>query len=324
MPNLMTHALCANDALQNFKSETLLPLIQKYPQVYSMGASGPDFIFYYRVFPWQDQSKCKDVYGVGNAVHHHNINAFYTSALNYLLNLEDDEQKDILTVFLAGHLMHWALDTLAHPYVFYHTGEMKGETKYWHYRLESMIDTVMVTQIKGMNLSAFPSGKIVGSSPIVRDCVSRFYNTVVNDVYDIQLGEAIYQECLSSMAKVATLLFDPSSAKLKWIQSLEKLMKSPWQFSSHVVYGQVDAQRDILNLNHTPWVHPCDDSDVHTESFVDLYNQAILRGQAALYAFEGILTHQSSLDQLTQILKDRNYDTGLANPPEMKFYKPIY
>lgn len=324
MPNLITHALCANDALQNFKSDYLLPLIQKYPQVYSMGASGPDFIFYYRVFPWQDQKDCKKVYGVGNDVHHHNINAFYSAAIAYLSNLKDGEEKEILTVFLAGHLLHWSLDTLAHPFVFYHTGEMSGKTKFWHYRFESMIDTLMVTQVKKMKLSAFESGKIVGSTPYVKEVVSRFYNQIVNEVYHIDLGQDVYHECLTSMPKVAQLLFDPNTVKMRWIQGLESMMKSPWQFSSHVVYGKADTQHDILNLKHTPWVHPCDDQEHHHESFIDLYQAALLRGQAVLYALEGILVHHHSMSQLTEILHDFNYDTGKANPPEMKFYKPIY
>ena len=61
MPNYITHALCANDALQNFLFKDLKEVIQKNAQVYSMGSSGPDFIFYFRTFPWEDQSLNKEI-----------------------------------------------------------------------------------------------------------------------------------------------------------------------------------------------------------------------------------------------------------------------
>lgn len=324
MPNIMTHALCAQDALQTLKAPNLLRLIQMYPQVYSMAASGPDFLFYYRTFPWQDQSGCAEVYAVGNAVHSHHINAFYQKAVQLIQDEKDPRSKDILTVFLAGHLAHWSLDTCAHPYVFFHTGEMKGETKYWHYRLESMIDTWMVQQIKGYQLKAMPSYRMVDSSPLVRSVIAPFYQAIVKAVYGDDLDLDVYLECLETMPKVAKLLFDPSNAKRVWIVGLEKAMKAPWKFSSHMIFGEVDTTHDILNLKHTPWNHPCDVNETSTESFLDLYEKAVLRAQACLYALEDILQHQAMPSTLNAILQDRNYDTGKANPPAMRSYRPLY
>lgn len=324
MPNLITHALCAQDALQEFKSEYLLGLIQKYPQVYSMASSGPDFIFYYRVYPWLDQSKCKEVYAVGNAIHAHHINAFYQKALGLIQNEVNPRHQEIMQVFIAGHILHWSLDTSAHPYVFFHTGEMRGATRYWHYRLESMIDTAMVQSIKGYQLSTMPSGQIVGSTLEVRKVISQFYADIVQDVYGDMLEPSVYEECLETMPKVAQLLFDPKNSKLKWIQSIENLMKAPWKFSSHMVLGELDTQHDVLNLEHLEWSHPCDKNEVSKESFVDLYEKAVLRGLGCLYTLDAIFRQQQKPEALTSLLQDRNYDTGKSNPSAMKFYRPIY
>ena len=54
MPYILTHALMANDVLQDLEAIKLEEIILKYPQVFSMATSGPDFLFYYKALPMQD------------------------------------------------------------------------------------------------------------------------------------------------------------------------------------------------------------------------------------------------------------------------------
>ena len=233
MPNYITHALCANDILQDLQSKKLVSLIQKYPQVYALGSSGPDFLFYYRTFPWQDQSNNKTVHNVGNIVHSEKINDFYKEAIRFCMHETNEEKRNIQLVYLAGHLMHYALDTSAHPFVFFHSGEMKGETKYWHYRLESMIDTVMLKQIKQLDIAHVDAVGLVESSLKVRKVLSAFYAQVVKVVYGIDLDKSVYEECFETTPKVVKWLFDPHNLKFAWIQAGEKASKNDWKFSSH-------------------------------------------------------------------------------------------
>lgn len=323
MPNIITHALCAQDALEKIHDIPLKTLIQKYPQVYAMASSGPDFIFYYHVMPWQDSRRNPEIYGVGNAIHATQINAFYQRALELIRLEEDPETQDILKVFLAGHLAHWSLDTLAHPFVFYRTGPLAGTTKYWHYRLESMLDTWMV-KVKGFRLDKTRSYEFVASSPVNRQRLSRFYDAIVRDVYGVDLGADIYAECFASMHDTAKYLFDPLELKLPVIRKIEAALKAPWKFSSHMILGTLDTEHDILNLNHAEWAHPCDDALISTKSFTDLYQEATLRAAAGLYALNAIFYDHFKPESLNNLLQDRNYDTGLSNPPEMRFYQPIY
>lgn len=324
MPNIITHALCAQDALSTIENLRLKQLILKHPQVFSMASSGPDFIFYYHTFPWQDQSRCHEVYQVGNLVHSSHINDFYLKALDLIQQEQDPHIKEIQTVFLAGHLMHWSLDSSAHPFVFFHTGEMKGATKYWHYRFESMLDTLMVQKIKKFKLSETKSYEMVFSTQETQTIIAEFYEAIVTSVYGVSLGKGIYIECLQSMNTVSKLLFDPHQTKLPLIQLLEKQMKMPWKFSSHMILGKNDETHDILNLKHKIWNHPTDVNLTSNESFLDLYQKAVLRAQACLYSLEGILSNKLKYDSLVLILQDRNYDTGLANPGPMFSYRPMY
>lgn len=324
MPNYITHALCANDALQNFLFKDLKEVIQKNAQVYSMGSSGPDFIFYFRTFPWEDQSLNKEIHNIGQVIHTQKINEFYQRAVELILEEENAIDRDIKIAFLAGHLMHYALDTSAHPYVFYHSGEMKNETKYWHFRLESMIDTVMVKKIKDLSLSQIDAISMIDSSAEIRKVLSTFYAKVVKDVHSLDFSTSIYEECFATMPKVAKWLFDPHTLKFHWVQAWERASNKDWVFSSHMVIGKIDKKHDVLNLKHQAWNHPCFLHETSTESFVDLYEKAILRGQAILYALADVLYKKGSMDKLLTIIGDLSYDTGKVNAPSMQFYGSIY
>lgn len=320
MPNIITHALCANDVLQQITDSKLKQLILKYPRVFSMASSGPDFLFYYKALPFQEAKDAKPVHEIGNVIHKKWINKFYQKAIELLK--AETENKDILTVFLAGHLMHWSLDHKAHPFVFNRSGEIGGETKYWHYRFESMIDTMMVKQIKGYKLSEVKSYEFVDSTSEHRKIIGEFYRKIVLSVYNLDFTTEIYEECLDSMFKLSKLLFDPHTTKFPLVQVSEKAMGLFWKYSSHMVIGKIDSEHDVLNLNHSPWEHPCD-NEVSTKSFVDLYNEAVLVGQAVLYRLNDILFEDKQLS-LDNILNDLGYDTGKANEMELKFYRTIY
>ena len=325
MPNIITHALLAQDAIESIDAPTLTELIAKYPRVYAMGSSGPDFLFYYKILPWEKADPTVKVKEIGNLIHSTRINDFYQSALGYIQTVKDDEARDIMTVFLAGHLAHWALDSIAHPYVFAKTGEIgKGATKYWHFRFESMLDTLMVTQVKGYKIENIKMPDFVSSNKVTRKAVAELYRQVVLDLFNEDIDEKIYEECLASMASTAKLLYDPYTLKFPGIQLGERAVGKLWEFSGHMVIGEPDLKHDILNLAHKPWTHPCDDTLVSTESFLDLFMKAKERAKAVLYALDGIITMSQPKSSLNLITRDLTYDTGLKNPPEMKFYDPIY
>jgi hypothetical protein len=321
MPNIVTHALCANDVLQQLPNLEIKRVIQKYPRVFSMATSGPDFLFYYKALPFQDSKDAKPVHEIGNVIHKKWINKFYAKAIELIQ--AENENKEILLAFLAGHLMHWSLDHKAHPFVFNRSGEIAGESKYWHYRFESMIDTMMVKQIKGYRLNETKSYEFVDSLPEHRKIIGEFYRKIVLSVFNLDFPTEIYDECFVSMYSLSKMLFDPNTTKFPLVQAVEKTLDLYWKYSSHMVIGKLDTEHDVLNLNHTPWTHPCDNTEISTKSFVDLYDEAVLVGQAVLFRLNDIVFEKKK-QSLDNILNDLGYDTGKANEMELKFYHSIY
>ncbi len=325
MPNIITHALLAQDAIESIETPNLSVLIAKYPQVYALGSSGPDFLFYYKILPWEKADPDHKMREIGNLIHGSHINDFYQTAIEIIQKTLNETNREIMIVFLAGHLAHWALDSIAHPYVFAKTGVIgSGPTKYWHFRFESMLDTLMVTQVKGFKIENIPMPEFVDSNETTRKAIASLYRQIVLNLFKYDVSESVYETCLESMATTAKLLYDPYTLKFPLIQLGEKLTGKLWEFSAHMVIGIPDRQHDILNLTHQSWHHPCDDGLVSTESFLDLYLKAKDRAQAALYALDGILNSTQPKASLNLILREYNYDTGMKNPPQMKFYNPIY
>lgn len=319
IPNVVTHGLMALDVYNKLKSSSVQSAIKKYPKSYLLGSNGPDILFYYKVFPWQNQDENKRVSKFGNRVHSEHINDFYSYALDFIHRVEDPVRKEILISYIAGHLMHWSLDAIAHPFVFYRSGEIANETKYWHYRYESMIDSLMVTYYKRRQLSDLKAKRFVDVSSQERRIIASFYQRVLDDVFDINVESKVIDSAIVSFKQILNFLYDPHNISTKLIQKMEK---EAWAFSSHVVNSRIDAEYDVLNLKKEVWSNPTDIKETSKLSFIELYETSVEVGVKLIDRLEDELTRGTS--NLDDLLKDRQYDTGRSVGKEMKYYDSIY
>lgn len=325
MPNIITHALCAHDVLQTLKGSALLNDIHAHPRLYSTASSGPDFLFYYKAYPFQDAHAAAQVHAIGESVHREKVNAFYAQAMDEIKAQADPIKKAQWSSFIAGHLTHWALDSCAHPFVFYRSGEMSGKTRYWHYRYESMLDTLMVQHIKRMSLDATRSYELVHLSADEVDSAAHLYQTIVKQVYNAHASAEVdvYAQSFRDMMRISRWLFDPHTRLFPWVQRLERHLNQDWNFSSHMVIGKADTVHDILNLNRSTWLHPST-AEASTLSFVDLYEQALVRAQLALEAFNDVIHQNAAKERLLDVIQNRSYDTGLSELVLMRHYGSVY
>ena len=319
IPNVTTHGLMALDVYNKLEPSTVRAAIQKHPRAYLLGSNGPDILFYYKVFPWENQTSNQEVAALGNLVHTKHVNDFYNKAFELITEMAPGERKDVLIAYLAGHLMHWSLDALAHPFVFYRSGEIANDTKYWHFRYESMLDALMITYVKGKSLHDVNVQKFVNVSTDERRYISTFYSYILETVFDEVIDPKIIDDAIVSMKHILKFLYDPHGVVTPVIKKVEK---EPWQFSSHIVNGDIDAQFDVLNLKKDVWSNPTDFEDVSNASFIELYDASIELGETLLEAFELILSEQRHT--LDDIIQNRQYDTGREVGIEMLYYDSIY
>ena len=322
IPNVVTHGLMALDVYNKLEDSEVRNAIAKHPKAYLLGSNGPDILFYYKVFPWQDQKLNKKVSLYGNAVHERSINDFYSHALEFINSIKDTNRKSILISYLAGHLMHWALDTLAHPFVFYRSGKIEGETKYWHFRYESMIDSLMLAYVKRKNMNKVNITEFVNVSQEERRVIASFYQMMLSDVFEIDTSPQVIDEAIVGMKNILKFLYDPRNITTPVIKKLEKKLAEPWAFSSHIVNSQLDMHHDILNLSKETWSNPTNIEETSNESFVELYDQSVDLGLTLITALNEVLG--GTRFTLNDLLLNRQYDTGRPVGVKMEYFNNIY
>lgn len=322
MPNVVTHGLMALDVYNQLEDSRVKSAIARFPKAYLLGSNGPDILFYYNVFPWQDQKLNQKVTEYGHSVHTSNINEFFNTGLDFILKIKDERRQAILLSYFAGHLQHWALDSLAHPFVFYRSGKLAGATRYHHYRYESMLDSLMILYVKRRQLSDLHAKRFVDVSDEERRVIASFYQNMLIEVFDIFEENAVIDSAIVSMKSILNYLYDPYNVKMPVIQAYESKFGTPWAFSSHVVSSNIDATYDVLNLKHEEWANPTDINDTSTQSFIDIYNQSIDLGIDAIRLMDQILSGR--MTRFDDLVQGRCYDTGRQEGIKMKYFDSIY
>lgn len=322
MPNVVTHGLMALDVYNQLETSRVKSAIKAFPKAYLLGSNGPDILFYYQALPWQNQELNQKIADYGHVVHSENINEFYNTAMEFVLSIKDERRQDILISFMAGHLQHWALDTLAHPFIFYRSGPLEGKRPYDHYRYESMIDALMVTYVKRKRLQNLKAKRFLDVSDEERRVIASFYQRLLDAVFDIKISPQVIEDAIKTFKKSLTYLYDPNNVAFNLVSRLEKRFGTPWKYSSHIVSSKIDAKYDVLNLKHEAWSNPTNVDEVSTQSFVDIYNQSIDLGLDALAHLNQTLeTKEIRFDDL---LQGRCYDTGRSEGFAMVVYDSIY
>ncbi|QNN60050.1 zinc dependent phospholipase C family protein [Erysipelothrix inopinata] len=322
IPNVITHGLMALDVYNKLEESDVQKAIKNHPRAYLLGSNGPDLFFYYNVLPWQDQNKNRIVTGYGETVHTRHINDFYNTAAKTIVENKDERRREILTAYLAGHFMHWSLDSLGHPFIFYRGGEIAGETQYWHFRYESMLDSLMVLYVKQRRLEDINIEKFVDVDDEERRVISTFYQSILKTVFDIHISTSVVDSCIRSFKTTLRFLFDPHNIKTPIIRMYENYKGKPWAYTSHVVNSNIDAEYDVLNLKKEAWCNPTNLEDVSHLSFIEIYDQSVEQGVVLIESLNSFLKGETvSFDPL---LQNRQYDTGRPVGDVMKYYGSIY
>lgn len=323
MPNVITHGLMAQETLKQLPVSTVRSAIEHFEQAFLFGSNGPDFLFYYNVWPWLNQKEAARISDFGEIIHRQKINEFTDTMVDLAYQLPKGKKQDIALAFIAGYLTHWSLDSVAHPFIFYRSGEMKGSTRYWHYRYESMLDSLMVTRVFELKLQDVPSKKFVKLSKMERETIAWIVSTAVYKVYGTVLTQQEAMTCMKHFYQVLHALFDPKTRLFPVVQWVENhLMRKPWNFSSHMVIGDLDEVHDILNEHREAWCNPTDPSEIHHDSFMQLFDQALGRATLALSQLDHIGMKKAV--SMAPVMQNRQFDTGKSEDRPMIIYDSVY
>lgn len=307
MPNIITHTLFAEDMLKDPVIESLI----EHPHLYKVGSNGPDFLFFHHVNPI-DFYKQTPLRKLGSDLHHENINEFYKAALKRIRNEKDAELKKQMISYLAGHLSHWALDSSAHPYIFYRTGNCHSRSSWNHHRMESLLDTFMLKVKKDGDIREFPlSLEVTETTREEKRAVALLYSDILNELYDQNITQNMIAQSLLDWQHYQRAIYDPKGWKFKVLKLAEKPANVNQLLSGLIVPTEAEDNYDLLNLMHREWKHPVTEESQFT-SFLDLYDSAQNRAKTAITLFMQALEKPENEVDFLSFLGDRNYNMGVA------------
>lgn len=313
MPNIITHCLFGKDVFKQLQSHELQRILQNNSKEFMIGCNGPDFFFFYKFFESQHASFRQ----LGSLVHAQKINQFYEVALKQIELTKDSTLKEAMMAYVIGHLCHWALDSSAHPYIFYKTGNYTGMSESMHHRFESMLDAMMLKEKEGKTIVEFNFPSLSKTSEHNVEAISNIYIPVMKEVYHETITQQQIHDALSDWYHIQKLLRDTTGLKTKILNVYEKKKKHPWLYSGNVIPKTIDETYDVMNRQHQQWCYPIDDTKKSHESFLEIYHRAT---QLALQAIACM--HDSKA--LCQLLDNRSYDTGSNEDKKMLYFDLLY
>jgi hypothetical protein len=104
---------------------------------------------------------------------------------------------------------------------------------------------------------------------------------------------------------------NPNLVKLAWRKDRKEGFREKRLGLIHP--REVPPGFDFLNAAHAPWCHPCDETEITTASFIDLYEEALRECIAMLADLNAVLAGQGPLAEVAARVGNASLDTGREN-----------
>ncbi len=297
MPDYLTHTFLAEDAYNDLHLEED-NIDFNY---FIIGSQGPDPLFHYHFVPWKNSGNASKI---ASKIHRTNTKAF----LDTFLQKAQTASKEIKG-FALGFLCHYALDTTAHPYIYYKTGNYSKKNKQYrgnHLRLEKGIDNYYVKQ-RGANPRFYKAQKHFPLTDLSDEFTVTF-SDVMEQVYQLKNIGSLFTDSYKDFRKsIQVLSYDPFGLKKVIYRMVDLFTESSMGYTS--VSQRANVKKfDIMNANRDLWKHPVT-GDESTQTFQELYDIALNKAKTLIQL--SIEYFNGTSDTIFSETKNVSYDTNL-------------
>jgi hypothetical protein len=312
MPDMLAHHDVAQAARARLTPGPLAQLLAEAPDAYAVGAQGPDFLFYAQL--WPDGRGRTDL---AHLLHHHQTDDTLATMLA-LAAAAPPEAQAPLYAYACGYASHVCLDSRAHPWVLYWTGDISQGVKTpgqalamrRHGVLEASIDVALAARHRPAGFSWPRSTRLLSMLPARRRAVSALWARVLRDVHGVAFDAGETSSAFLSMAAVYGLMTDRRSP-LSLLLRAGGARLDPHGIARTQVYPAAPHPAALgLLQQRREWRHPWRPDEPRHEAFAEILDRAAAETLACLQAIEAAAFVDGRLEDVLAVVADRDLLSG--------------
>ena len=316
MPSAMTHAYFADDVYRKLPSRVKQKIERDTMRVFTQG---PD-MFYYHFF----SSKVRSF---GKEMHSHKTKRFFETYIEYMKRYRLEKKKEAISAFY-GFLLHYILDMKTHPLIFYQTGsntKNKVESKNSHREMELLLDLYYMEKKEKKNPAIIRHDRYLFPTRTFSSSLEHLLDDTIMKTYRKEDMGKCYLKSMRKMRFIHRFLsYDPHGRKLKFYRICDRLKLhrgKKWQYLSYA--NDLRRKATYFNCEHNRWCYPVDASIEKTESFFELYEEAIEEAVMWISKFHDVFVGKEDVKECMKDFPSNSYLTGVSEfkKTKMKYFK---
>ncbi len=324
MPSHFTHLIFAEEAMTGALGDEATPILRNHGNLLRFAAQGPD-IFYH------NQRTMPTGLRFGVALHKHGYGTLVGELVREALRLGMGPGTE-LGAFIMGFATHAILDRHTHPYIIHFAGWDEGgrqgdnRTYHTHPFLERILDLLVLAERRGVAPAAFDFLSLVRLGhglpyPVIKALVKGFhaqFPSFARKSLDRARVENAYHDTIF-FYKLTNHL-NAELPRLAWKKDRREGFR---QHRLGLIHPrEVPPGIDFLNREGRPWCHPCDDTAISREGFLDLYVRALDESVRATKVLHAALSGHAPIEEAAAAVGDLSLDTG-RDPCTLRFANPF-
>lgn len=273
MPAFSTHYLFAEELMDRLAG--LADFRLNRDAVY-IGAQGPDIFFFHRALPWQ---KGKSLRKAGSAMHRSKCGDIMDCFQEYCKSKAD---PDIAKSYVYGFILHYALDRICHPYIYFIQNRITDKFKTMnphsvHNMIELSLDSVLLREKKNIrNPKAYKTEYMLHFTQRELSEISSVLASSGKLFSPYAFTDEDVACAIKDTRAAQRLLLDAAGSKEKFLKLAERLV-SPFtgnfRISSFLRTNDLEKAIKYVNMNNRKWRSPYS-GEIRSESFTQLYELA--------------------------------------------------
>lgn len=261
MPSVITHYLLAQRLLAHIKQTYKDCKIHQNALLW--GAQGPDFLF---------AAQSERLRSLASLLH----TAPSGQTLSFLSRFARESKNEIEQSYALGFFTHYALDSIAHPFVLSGARQMAAQRSeisaaVAHNMIEVNLDVIMVRYEKSTLANSIRLQTCAPKDPVVMQHMALLYCVLLHSVLQETVSAEQVLQSAQNYRRWLKKHTDRTGFKKDFLLRREKKRRLPPGAS--VMYRSIteDDTYDYANINGNEWE---ENGQIRTSTFFDLFEQA--------------------------------------------------